>query len=85
MNTTATTVRPLYVIAQEIKKTWKPNVHPWAKPYVDALLTVDKMSDRYICEDARTQVIYLLGNMRMWRGEDAKRIKAELNSMLNAK
>jgi len=81
----ATEVRPLHVIAREIIKCWKPKVHPWAVPYVQALLSLDKLTDRYIAEDARTQVIYLLGNMRTWKGEDAKRIKLELNTMLKAK
>ena len=56
-----------------------------AIPYLQAMLCVDNLSDRYICEDGRTQVIYFLGNAQTWRGERAKMIKAELNRRLKAK
>jgi hypothetical protein len=79
-----TEVRPLYTIAKEIKKDWK-NMYFGAVPYVEALLSLDKLTDRYYFEDARNQVVYLLGNMRTWKGETAKRIKLELNQMLKAK
>jgi hypothetical protein len=35
-----------------------------------------------MCDGAETIVRYFLSNASTWRGEDAKRIKAELKSML---
>ncbi len=74
-------VRPLHVIAREIKLDWK-NVNYGAKPYLDVLLYSDKVTDSVGCENAKTQVLYFLSNASTWRGETAKRIKAELNKMI---
>ena len=70
-------------IAREIKQTWK-NVYFGAVPYLQAMLIIDS-SDKsacYLMEDAETIVLYFLANATYWRGEDAKRIKAELKSMI---
>lgn len=70
-------------IAREIKQTWK-NVYFGAKPYLQAMATIDS-SDKnalYLMESADTIVRYFLANATYWRGEDAKRIKAELKSMI---
>lgn len=81
MENTTTTTRAISSIAYEIKRLWRP-VHPFAAPYLDAMTCVESMNDQYIMEDGRTQVIYFLANATMWRGPDARRIKAELNAML---
>lgn len=70
-------------IAREIKQTWK-NVYFGAKPYLQAMATIDS-SDKnapYMLVTAENIVIYFLVNATYWRGEDAKRIKAELKSMI---
>ena len=70
-------------IAREIKQTWK-NVYLGAKPYLQAMATIDS-SDKnapYMLELAEDIVIYFLANAQTWRGEDARRIKAELKSMI---
>ena len=70
-------------IAREIKRTWK-NVYFGAKPYLQAMATIDS-SDKnapYMLETAEDIVIYFLANAQTWRGEDARRIKAELKSMI---
>jgi hypothetical protein len=70
-------------IAREIKQTWK-NVYFGAEPYLQAMATID-LSDKnapYMLETAEDIVIYFLANATYWRGEDAKRIKAELKSMI---
>ena len=70
-------------IAREIKQTWK-NVYFGAKPYLQAMAIIDS-SDKnapYMLETAEDIVIYFLVNATYWRGEDAKRIKAELKSMI---
>ena len=77
---TKTTTRPLYEIARDIKKDWK-NVYFGAKPYLDAMATLDSINDNYMFDSAKTIVLYFLGNASTWRGETAKRIKAELKAM----
>lgn len=73
--------RPLYEIAAEIKADWK-NVYFGAKPYLDAMMTLDSIDDNYMFDSGRSIVAYFLANAQTWRGETAKRIKKELNSML---
>lgn len=78
--------RPLYKIAEDIRDHWeKPFLagpeHP-ARPYILAMCHLTMMSDKYGHDDAEDIVIRFLGNATGWRGEDAKRVKAELKSML---
>lgn len=73
--------RPLYVIASEIKRTW-PKPYFGAVPYLDALSTIDSINDMYYSDSARSVVVYFLSNAATWRGDDARRIKAELKAML---
>ena len=75
-------VRPLYEIAKEIRNDWGSKIYFGAKPYLGAMLTLDKITDRYMCDDAKTIVCYFLANASTWRGEVAKRVKAELRAML---
>jgi hypothetical protein len=74
--------RPLYQIASEIRKDWGSKVNYAAKPYLDAMASLDSINDRYIMDSGRSVVAYFLSNASSWRGETAKRIKAELNAML---
>jgi hypothetical protein len=72
--------RPLYVIAKEIKKDWiKPNYA--AKPYLDAMQSLESINDNYGWDSAKTIVLYFLSNASTWKGETAKRIKAELKQL----
>ena len=79
--TNTTNARPLYEIAKEIKNDWK-NVYFGAKPYLDAMATLDKVSDNYEWDSGRSIVNYFLANASTWRGDTAKRIKAELKAMV---
>jgi hypothetical protein len=83
----ATTNRPLYEIANEIRKNWtKANsgsaLYFGAVPYLDAMSSLDKMSDNYGMDSARSIVAYFLANASTWKGETARNIKKELNAML---
>jgi hypothetical protein len=87
---TKTPARPLYEIAREIRQNWKKSISGTdlnyaAKPYLEAMESLDKISDRYIMDSASSIVAYFLGNASSWRGPKAKEIKAELNQMLKAK
>ena len=80
---TKTETRPLRTIAQEILREWKP-LHYTAKPYVEALLSLDSIEENYLYDSARSVVSYFLANASTWRGETARRIKKELNAMLKS-
>lgn len=73
--------RPLCVIASEIKKEWK-NVYFGAKPYLDAMLTLNSVADKYFFDDGDDIVRYFLANAQTFRGDAAKRLKAELKEHL---
>ena len=76
--------RSLSTIARDIKRNW-PKVYFGAVPYLDAMGSLDTITDRYYSDDAKTIVLYFLSNATTWRGPEAKRIKAELNAMLKGK
>ena len=73
--------RPIYTIAAEIRKTW-PKVYFGAVPYLDAMSSLTSVHDNYGYDSADSIVRYFLSNASTWRGEDARRIKAELKGML---
>lgn len=79
--TTQTTTRPISTIAREIRRDW---VKPYfgAVPYLDAMRSLDSIKDKYGYDDATSIVRYFLANATTWKGETARRIKAELKSML---
>lgn len=78
--------RSLSAIAREIQSDYaakgKP-VHYSAKPYVDAMRSLDTMDDRFYEDDASSVVIYAVSNLSTWRGETAVRVKRELRVMLH--
>ena len=75
--------RTFQQIAKDIKSTWL-NVYFGAVPYLEAMLTLDTTDPDapYRVETARDIVIYFLANAQTFRGADAKRLKAELKSMV---
>jgi hypothetical protein len=78
---TATAARPLSTIAREIRSTW-PKVYFGAVPYLQAMAQLGSVDDKYGLDDARSIVNYFLANAGTWRGDDARRIKAELKAMV---
>lgn len=80
MSTEKTTTRTLHEIAREIRKVWA-NVHYSAKPYLDAMSQMGSVKENFMFDSGHDIVIRFLGNATTWRGEDARRIKAELKQM----
>lgn len=80
-NSTSKNVRPLFTIAAEIKKDWV-NVNFGAKPYLNAMSTLSSIKDEYGLDSGSSIVAYFLANAGTWKGEKAREIKKELNSML---
>ncbi len=73
--------RQVNTIASEILNHWnKP--YFGAIPYLTAMLHLHSINDKYFYDDARSIINYFLANAKTFRGEDAKRLKLELKSML---
>ena len=73
--------RSLCDIAAEIRRDWqKP--YFGAVPYLDAMASLDQISDAFMYDSGASVVRYFLGNAGTWRGETARRIKTELKVML---
>lgn len=74
--------RPLDTIAREIRRDWGSKVNFAAKPYLDAMGDLEDIKDNYGADSARSVVAYFLSNSSSWRGETAKRVKAELRKLI---
>lgn len=80
--------RSINAIAQEINVDWSKQgkgVNYAARPYLDAMFQLSKISDKFFEDSGSSIVAYFLANAQSWRGDVAKRVKAELNAMLKGK
>ena len=73
-------MRDLSVIAREIRSDWK-KVNFAAVPYLSAMASMGDIRDNYGYDSGKSVVLYFLGNAGTWRGDVAKRVKAELKAM----
>lgn len=68
-------------LARRCLMDWGNRVNYAAKPYLEAMFTmeyVDPKGQRYIADDAKGVILYFLNNAGTWRGEVAREVKAEL-------
>lgn len=72
--------RSIRSIALDIRKEWA-KVNYAAKPYLDAMLELDTINDKYGFDNARSIILYFLSNAASFRGERAKALKAELKAL----
>jgi hypothetical protein len=72
--------RSLSTIAREIAQDWN---RPYfgAVPYLSAMRSLDSIHDDYIHDSGKSIVLYFLANATTWRGDTARRVKAELKAM----
>lgn len=82
MPKTPQTPRPLSTIAAEIRRDWGEKVNYAARPYLDAMTELGAVEQDYGFDSGRSIVRYFLSNAGSWRGETARRIKAELKDMV---
>lgn len=73
--------RKIFQIAADIKAAW-PNTFYAAKPYLDAMCQLETIDQQYGFDSARGIVIHFLSNASNFRGEEARRLKAELKALL---
>lgn len=76
------TTRLISDIAREIEADWGSKVHYTAAPYLNAMFFLDNVSSAYYHDDAKGIILRFLSNSNTWRGETARRIKAELKAMI---
>ena len=75
--------RSISTIAREIRRDWiKPNFA--AVPYLEAMQTLNLITDKYYYDSADSVVRYFLSNATTWKGDKARAIKAELKTMLKS-
>lgn len=80
MSDTSQTKRSLAVIAAEITADWK-NVYFGAVPYIKAMRTMRDAEQTHFGHDSTEDIVNrFLCNASHWRGETARRIKAELKT-----
>jgi hypothetical protein len=75
--------RSLETISRDIFSDWE-KVNYAALPYLHAMAGLNGMADAYGADSARSIVAYFLANAGSWRGDTARRVKAELKGMLAA-
>ena len=75
--------RPLWVIAREISTDWR-KPYFGAVPYLDAMRQLNSIHGEFYNDSAKSVVAYFLANAGAWRGDTARRVKAELKALLKA-
>lgn len=85
-------MRTVREVASEIVSDWidqqrsrrgpRPVYVVTAWPYLEAMLQMTRPDEAYGMEDGEMVILYFLDNARPWRGERARALKAELQSML---
>jgi hypothetical protein len=79
-----TIMKTISAIAREISHNWK-NVNYAAKPYLQAMYSLDTVNDKFYQDDARSVVSYFLCNASGYRGDAAKAHKAALKLICGIK
>jgi hypothetical protein len=80
--------RPIHEIAREISADHRlqgRQVYFGAVPYLHAASALNSLTDSYGLDSADSILIYLVSNLGTWRGETARRVKAEIKAMLARK
>lgn len=75
-------------IARMIRRDWGKQgkgVNYAAKPYLDAMASLDSINDKYGYDSGKSIVAYFLSNASSWKGPVAKAVKGKLNKMLKGK
>ena len=79
------TLRPLHYIAREAldSASLKGNTRTYSEAYLRPMLSLTSVQENYGYDSGESIVLYALSNLQHWRGDDAKRIKAELKAHLS--
>ena len=69
-------------IAGQIQREWGGKANYAAKPYLDAMFSLNKITDAYYADTGASVVAYFLANATSFKGDAARAIKKELNKRL---
>jgi len=72
----------IYDIAALIAQDWGRKVNYAAKPYLEAMFSLDSVDDNYIMDSGKSIVAYFLSNATSWRGDVARAVKNELKKRI---
>ena len=84
MNVEKLPTASISAIARFIRSDWK-TVNFAAKPYLDAMASMETIDENYGLDSGKSIVIYFLSNASSYRGENAKLVKAELKKRAGIK
>ena len=73
--------KELWQIAEIVRKEW-PKVNFGAAPYLEAMGGMSSHTENYGMDTGKSIIAYFLSNATGWRGDHAKRVKAELKRRL---
>lgn len=68
-------------IADIVIDDWK-NMPPKAWHYVEAMMNIDDITDRFGYSDGKEIISYFLINAQGWQGTTARKVKKHLNGLL---
>lgn len=71
-------------IAGIISHNWK-GVNYAARPYLDAMYSLDRVTDSYGMDSGKGIILYFLNNASTYRGVIAKEVKKELKKRCGVK
>lgn len=74
-------MRQINEIANDIYNNW-PKPYFAAEPYLAAMCNLNTINDYYLQDSAREIILRFLANASSFRGEAAKKLKAELKELL---
>ena len=77
---TQTQHRPLHEVAKEILQDWKNPSAP-AIDSLQAMHRMDQVTEEYYADSGLDVVTYALCRFQGWRGEVARKVKAELKEI----
>lgn len=77
--------RSVSSIARDIRADWGSKVNFAARPYLQAMLSIDSTLDSFGHDSGDSIVRYFLCNASSYRGEKAKALKAELKTLCGIK
>jgi hypothetical protein len=84
-NTKIPHTRSISAIARDIRSDWGSKVNYAAKPYLQAMLSIDEHCPNYGNDSGESIVRYFLCNAASYRGEKAKALKKELKTLCGMK
>lgn len=67
------------LIVMDWNKKSKTGVYFGAKPYLQAMCTMNSVNDTYGMDSGKSIVLYFLSNATTWKGDIARIVKKELN------